>query len=265
LDVNSALRQGELMPAPMNNPITRAARIALVGDRSPHVMAHGRIPVALANATPDPDAVDPYWIASEDVTGIPDLAGFDGIWVVPGSPYADPAGVLSAIRTARVAGVPLLGTCAGFQHMVLEYARNVLALDVDHAEQPTGTAAGSIIVPLACSLVGEESEVDVVAGTRAAGILGAGSRIERFFCSYGLDERYRAALMEGGLTFSATDSAGALRMIELRSHPFYIGALFQPELSSDASWVHPLIRAFVAAAQDRRAHALTSAPASRSS
>lgn len=232
----------------MTDPLPRPARIALVGDRSPHVRAHDRIPVALAHATPDPDAVDPYWIASDDVAGIPDLAAFDGIWVVPGSPYADRDGVLSAIRTARTAQVPLLGTCGGFQHTVLEYARDVLGLDVDHAEDPTGAGGGSIIVPLSCSLVGEESEVDVTAGTRAADLLGAGRRIERFFCSYGLDETYRTALTDAGLVFSATDADGAVRMLELPSHPFFVGALYQPELSSDASWVHPLIRAFAAAA-----------------
>jgi len=245
------------MPEPMTDATARPARIALVGDRSPHVTAHGRIPVALAHATPDPDAVDPYWIASEDVAGIPDLAGFDGIWVVPGSPYADRDGVLCAIRAARTGGVPLLGTCGGFQHTVLEYARNVLGLDVDHAEDPTGATAGSIIVPLACSLLGEESEVDVLPATRAADILGAGPRVERFFCTYGLEERYRTALTEAGMVFSATDSSGAVRMLELPTHPFYIGTLYQPELSSDASWVHPLIRAFAAAAL-RRASALSS-------
>ncbi|HZM79452.1 MAG TPA: hypothetical protein VFC19_27290 [Candidatus Limnocylindrales bacterium] len=236
------------MPDSIAHPATGPARIALVGDRSPHVMAHNRIPVALAHATLDPEAIDPYWIASGEVAGVADLAGFDGIWVVPGSPYADRDGVLSAIRSARTGGVPLLGTCGGFQHMVLEYARNVLGLDVDHAEDPTGAAAGPIIVPLACSLLGQESEVDVLPATRACDILGAGQRIERFFCSYGLHEHYRDALVEAGLVFCATDTTGAARMLEIPNHPFYIGALYQPELSSDSSWVHPLIRAFATAA-----------------
>jgi CTP synthase (UTP-ammonia lyase) len=229
----------------------RPARIALIGDRSPHVMAHDRIPSALAHATPNPDAIDPYWVASTEARAMPDLTAFDGIWIVPGSPYADRDGVLFAIRTARTAGVPLLGTCGGFQHTVLEYARNVLGLDVDHAEDPAGAAAGPIIVPLACSLLGEESDIVVAAGTRAAAILGAGPRTERFFCAYGLDEHYRSALSEAGLVFSASDSTGAVRMLELPGHPFFLGALYQPELSCDGSWVHPLIRAFVTAAQHR--------------
>jgi CTP synthase (UTP-ammonia lyase) len=247
---------------------SRPARIALVGDRSPHVTAHDRIPAALAQAARAeglaPDAIDPYWIGSEQVAALPDLAGFDGIWVVPGSPYADRDGALAAIRTARTGQVPFLGTCGGFQHAVLEYARSVLGLDVDHAEDPFGAAAGPIIVPLECSLRGEEAEVDVLPDTRAAGILGAGPRIERFFCAYGLDERFRASLADAGLVFSAADGTGAVRMLELPGHPFYLASLFQPELSSDASWVHPLIRAFAAAALSHASAGSAAAMSTRS-
>lgn len=255
-DDAAALPGTAISPGSTASPVAagpgRAVRVALVGDRSPDVLAHGRIPVALARAATDlglePDGIRPVWVESDQVAGFPDLAGLDGIWVVPGSPYRDEAGALAAIRTARTTGVPFLGTCGGFQHAVLEYARSVLGLDVDHAEDPSGAVAGSIIVPLACSLVGQQGQVVAVPGTRAAQILGDAPRTERYFCSYGLDERFRARLAEAGLVFSAADGAGDVRMLELPGHPFYLASLFQPELSSDASWVHPLIRAFAAAA-----------------
>ena len=229
---------------------TRPARIALVGDRSPHVQAHGRIAVALRHALADPDAVDPYWIATPDVRDVPSLAAFDGIWLVPGSPYADRDGALHAAGVARREGVPFLGTCAGFQHALLEFAAEVCGIAAAHAEdQPD--APEHVVVPLRCSLLGEEADVDVLPGTRAAAVLGAGRRTERFFCQYGLDERYRARLEAGGLVFGANDADGAVRMLELPGHPFYLAALFQPELSCDETWVHPLVRAFVAAAVAR--------------
>jgi CTP synthase (UTP-ammonia lyase) len=235
--------------------MTTTVRIALVGDRSPDVRAHERIPAALARAAlalgAGPDVVEPRWIGSDQVAGRPDLAGFDGIWVVPGSPYADRDGALAAIRTARTGPVPFLGTCAGFQHAALEYARSVLGLDVDHAEDPSGAESGSLIVPLACSLLGEQAEVEVLPGTRAADLLGTGPRTERYFCSYGLDEGFRTALAEAGLVFSAVDGSGAVRMLELPGHPFYLASLFQPELDDDAPGAHPLIRGFVAAVLDR--------------
>lgn len=228
-----------------------------MGDRSPHVLAHDRIPVALRHALPGPPGtsgtVDPYWIASGDVRDVPGLASFDGIWLVPGSPYADQAGALHAVEVARTAGVPFLGTCGGFQHAVLEFARTVCGLHVDHGEQHLDPEADLVIVPLTCSLVGEEATVDVRPGTRAAAVLGAGPRTERFFCAYGLDDRHRPRLEEAGLVFPAADPDGAVRMLELPGHPFFLASLFQPELSSDATWVHPLIRAFAAAAADRAA------------
>ena len=75
------------------------AKIALVGDRSPSVRAHGRIPLLLdALRRREGLVLDPYWIPSTEAD---DLEGFDGIWVVPGSPYCDPETVVAAIATAR--------------------------------------------------------------------------------------------------------------------------------------------------------------------
>ena len=63
------------------------AKLALVGDRSPTVRAHGRIPQLIeALRRRDGIVLDPYWIPTAEAE---DLEGFDGIWVVPGSPYED--------------------------------------------------------------------------------------------------------------------------------------------------------------------------------
>ena len=227
-----------------------AARIAVVGDRSEHVRAHSRIPVALRHSG---FAVEPVWVGTSEVSAPADLAGFDGVWLVPGSPYANRDGALAAVTSARTAGVPFLGTCGGFQHALLELARNVCDLFVDHAEHPLDAGADALIVPLSCSLVGAESTVVVRPGTFAATLLGAGPRVERFFCSYGLDDRFRAALQGAGLVFAADDEEGDARMVELPGHPFFVASLFQPELSSDETWVHPLIRAFAGAVVEHAA------------
>jgi CTP synthase (UTP-ammonia lyase) len=131
----------------------------------------------------------------------------------------------------------------------------VCGLRVDHAEQPLDPAAEQLIVALSCSLLGEEATVDVVPGTVAAGILGAGPRVERYFCSYGLADRFRCRLEAAGLVSSAVDEQGAVRMVELPRHPFFVASLFQPERSCDETWVHPLITAFVSAAAQHAAAA----------
>jgi CTP synthase (UTP-ammonia lyase) len=229
------------------------SRVAFVGDRTGNVRAHARIPAIIdALLARESIALDPYWIATSDAVDC-DLTGFDAIWATPGSPYENFGGAIAAIRTAREHGIPFLGTCGGFQHALVEYARNVCGLaGVAHAEV-TPDAAEYLIVPLECSLKGHEEGVMVVPGTLAAKILGPGRRTERYNCSYGLNPEYLEALTGGGLRFSGFDDSGAVRIVELPGHPFFMGTLFQPERQDDRHQPHPVIRAFALAAAERAA------------
>lgn len=227
-------------------------RLALVGDRTDAVQAHSRIPAILASlATPGAEPIEPYWLATADIESPEDVAGFDGVWVVPGSPYESIDGVLTAIQTARIAGIPLLGTCGGFQHILLEFARHVCGLpSATHAEIDPH-APELLLVPLCCDLFGEESEVMIAEGTRTADVMGGGPATERYFCRYGLARSYEEILTSHGLVISGRDADGEARVVELPDHAFFIGTLFQPELSSDATWVHPLVLAFCDAVRSR--------------
>jgi CTP synthase (UTP-ammonia lyase) len=223
-------------------------RIALVGDRSANVRAHARIPVlidSLLNREGIP--LDAYWIPSPEACDS-DLSGFDAIWAVPGSPYESPEGVITAVRTARELGIPLLATCGGFQHALLEYARDVCGLTRVTNAETAPDAQEQLIVLLDCSLKGHEDAVMIVPGTLAAKISGPGRRTERYHCDYGLNADYLEALTAGGLRFSGFDDSGQVRIAELPGHPFFIGTLFQPELLGDGSRPHPIIAAFAAAA-----------------
>ena len=227
-----------------------SGRIALVGDRSPHVRSHVRVP-GLLDRLRDRDNLDfdAYWIPTDQVDEA--LEGFDGIWLLPGSPYRSEAGAITAIRIARESGIPFLGTCAGFQHAMLEFARNVCgAAEVQHGES-TPDADDLLIVPLACSLDGHEGAIQVTPGTRAAALLGAERSMERYHCSYGLDTTRLGLLREHGLVFSGYDDEGDPRIAELPDHPFYLATLFQPELAGDGTRPHPFIQAFARAAAQR--------------
>jgi CTP synthase (UTP-ammonia lyase) len=238
-------------------PTASAARIALVGDRSANVRAHARIPALIDSLLQrESIALDPYWIATADAVAC-DLTGFDAIWLTPGSPYASFEGALAAARAARENGIPYLGTCGGFQHALVEYARNVCGLvTVQHAEVAPD-AADLLITPLECSLAGHEEAVMVVPGTLAARIVGPGRRTERYNCSYGLNPEYLETLTGAGLRFSGFDDSGHVRIVELPGHPFFLGTLFQPELQGDGSQPHPILRAFAAAAKARATLAAT--------
>lgn len=228
-------------------------RLALVADRSPHVRSHTRIPLLLeALRERDHLDLDAYWVRTDDITGPDDLAGFDAVWLLPGSPYASEEGALAAVRHARENGVPFLGTCGGFQHALLEFARTVCGLTTAaHAEVDPG-AADPLVAPLACSLVGHEGAVHLVPGTLAERVLGADRTTERYHCDYGLNPRYLDLLRAHGLVFSGHDADGEVRVAELPDHPFFLGTLFQPELAGDGTRPHPLVTAFARAASSVR-------------
>src|SRR5436305_12424662 len=118
--------------------MTDTVRIGLIGDFNPEVKAHIAIPQALTLASRHVGCdVVAEWLPTPSLESETEqrLSGFDGLWIVPASPYESMEGALLAIRFAREHGVPFLGTCGGFQHALLEYARNVLHLSgADHAE-----------------------------------------------------------------------------------------------------------------------------------
>lgn len=229
------------------------ARIALVGDRSANVRAHARIPVLIdALLQREGIALDPYWIATPEAEDC-DLSGFDAIWAVPGSPYASTEGAIAAVRTAREQRIPFLGTCGGFQHALLEYARNVCGLRTVQNAETTPDAENQLIVPLECSLIGHEEAVMIAPGTLAARITGPGRRTERYHCAYGLNPEYLDTLDSGGLRFSGFDDSGHVRVFEVPGHPFFMGTLFQPELSGDGTQPHPVVVALAVAAAEHAA------------
>ncbi len=231
------------------------ATLALVGDRSPAVRAHTRIPGLIdALAARDGLVLDPYWIPSEDATDA-DLERFDGIWLVPGSPYRSADGAVRAARLALEHGIPFLGTCGGFQHAVLMLARERCGLGAAaHAEY--GPEGELVIVPLECSLVGHEGAIHSAPGSRFRRIMGVERSLERYHCSYGIDPAYVDRLAAAGVVFGAHDDAGDVRALELPDHPFFLGTLFQPELA-EAARAHPVIRAFASACATRAAAPVT--------
>ncbi|MCN9242865.1 hypothetical protein NGF19_19040 [Streptomyces sp. RY43-2] len=232
----------------MTDTASHTARLALVGDRSPTVVSHSRIPRLLAALVErDRLVLDAYWIPSEEAGDEDVVRGFDAVWVVPGSPYRSEAGVLAAVGAAREHGIPFLGTCGGFQHTLLEYARTVCGLTrVAHAENDPD-ADDPLIEPLACSLLGHEAAVRVEPDSLARSVIGAERTVEQYFCAYG-PTRHLDALRAHGLRFSGHDEDGAVRVAELPGHPFFLATLFQPELAGDGSRPHPIVRALARAA-----------------
>ncbi len=145
--------------------------IALVGDFNEQVLAHVAILKTIELVKKNLDIhINWQWLETDNISGdyTQGFSKFSAFWVVPGSPYKNMEGVLNAIRFARENNLPFLGTCGGFQHALIEYARNVCGVaDADHAET-NPDAKNSIIVPLECSLVEKTGEIIFSPESRAS-------------------------------------------------------------------------------------------------
>src|SRR4051794_8310076 len=229
-----------------------ALRIGLIGDYSAQVKAHIAIPKALEFASSASDCrVEPVWLATRELDGVDErqLALFDGLWCVPASPYESMEGALKAIRFARERKVPFLGTCGGFQHALIEYARNVLGLTkADHAETSPDSLT-PLISRLSCSLAEAAEAIRLTPGTRLQQIYGATEASERYNCNFGLNPKFENLLRDSEFVISARDPNQEVRAFELAHHPFFVATLFQPERQALNGTLHPLVRAFIDAAQ----------------
>lgn len=225
--------------------MVQRALIGVVGDRNPSYAVHVATERALTHGEHAPQV---EWLATDAIEPrAADLSRYAGILVAPGSPYRSMEGALSSIRYAREHGIPLLGTCGGFQHLIVEFARDVAGIvDADHAES-SPDAARPAVTALACSLAGQTHAVRIIDGTRAAAIYRSQETLEPFYCSYGLNPQFRPLLESHGLVVSGVDADGAARIVELPSHPFFMGTLFVPQARHEAGKPHPLLSAFVAA------------------
>lgn len=227
----------------------KVLRIGLIGDRDSRVLAHWAIPLALQQSLlPHSGTLRVDWLDTQRLAdGLP-LENYSGFWCTPGSPYRDTEGALRAISYARTRGVPYLGTCAGFQHALLERARNHLGWsDAAHGElDPQATRP--VIEALPCSLVEVSENIRLRPGSRLAAIYGMPGIREGYRCNYGVNPRYQAQLFGGGLHATAHGEDGSIRALEASDHPFFIATLFQPERKALAGISVPLAEAFLCAA-----------------
>jgi CTP synthase (UTP-ammonia lyase) len=221
-------------------------RIGVVGEFQPGFAPHTAIGPSLEHALAAEPASRPIaleWVGTDDAAAMSreTLAAFAGWWIAPGSPYRNMDGALTVIRYARENDVPLLGTCGGYQHVVLEYARNVLGFtDAMHAEYDP-YASDLFITALSCSLVGQTMTVMLRDNTIAASLYPKSTVSEKYYCNFGLNLEHLPALTAAGMVVSGTDQDGEPRILELPGLRYFLATLFVPQTSSKRGSPHPLV------------------------
>jgi CTP synthase len=185
------------------------------------------------------------------------LQGVDALLIPGGFGARGVEGKIQAIRLARERGVPFFGICLGLQLAVVEFARNVVGLKNAHS-----TEFENAVDPVVHLMEHQRTIIDkggtmrlgawpcrLQEGSHARSIYGSEQISERHRHRLEVNNVYRAQLEQNGLVISGTSPDGALvEMIELPSHPYFIGCQFHPEFKSRPLEPHPLFTAFIRAA-----------------
>jgi CTP synthase len=247
---------------------THRCRIGVVGKYTGNGDAYKSIGEALVHAgIPNDCRVEVDWIESDLVeqgkVTLDYIAQLDGLVVAPGFGMRGIEGKIEAIRFARESGLPFLGICLGLQMAVIEFARNVCGLEGANSEEMADSPAYPVI-----HILPEQKTITDKGGTMRLGSwpcnvvnstlafkLYENTRIsERHRHRYEVNNDFREKLTEMGMVISGVSPDYRLvEMIELPSHPFFIGTQAHPEFKSRPNRPHPLFKGLVEAAVQRKA------------
>ncbi len=186
------------------------------------------------------------------------MEGLDGILVAPGFGERGIEGKVKAVQYARENGIPFLGICLGMQMAVIEFARNVLGYeDANSTEMNANTA-----YPVIDLMEGQKTIVnkggtmrlgawdcELTEGTLVSEVYhGASTISERHRHRYEFNNEFKEEMEAAGLIASGINAdTGLVEIIEIPSHPWFIGVQYHPEYKSTVASPHPLFVGFVGA------------------
>jgi CTP synthase (UTP-ammonia lyase) len=223
-------------------------RIAILGDFNPVYSTHHALNDSIRQTIKRFDEDIQFDWISTDIFNFETAFNqlYCGLWIAPGSPYKDMKNVLDTITYVRQNNIPTFGNCGGFQHMVIEYARNVCGIASADHEETNPESTDLLISKLSCSLTEQEEQLTINSKNSILfGIVKKEKLLGKYFCSYGINEKYLEILKDNGLKTTAISEEGQVRAFEIEDHPFFLGTLFQPALTSTIDEPDPLILEFV--------------------
>ena len=223
-------------------------KIAIVGEFHKDFIPHTSLNQSLDYLSMDSMiAIEYKWIDTstleENAQEV--LSEYHGIWSAPGSPFKSLEGAVNAIQYAREKNIPHIGTCAGFQHTVIEIARNMLGYEEAQHEEYDSASSQLFVNKLVCSLAGKTMKIQIKKGSQAFRWYGKKETEENYYCNFGINPEFEKKLTHPELIFSGVDNDGEIRIIEIKENNFFIATLFVPQSRSTKENPHPIIKGFV--------------------
>lgn len=201
------------------------------------------------------------WLHSEEIEGknvAKKLKDLDAVLVAPGFGERGIEGKIAAIKYVRENKVPFLGICLGMQCAVIEFARNVLGLQDAHSSEMNANTPNAVI-----DLIESQKKIRRKGGTMRLGsypcsiskntkafeVYKTEIITERHRHRYEFNNDYLADFESAGMNASGFNpEQGLVEIVEINSHPWFVGVQYHPEYKSTVAKPHPLFVSFVAAA-----------------
>ncbi len=238
--------------------------IAMVGKYVELVESYKSLTEALQHGAIANDcALEIVYIDSEEIekTSVESVIGsqtIDAILIPGGFGSRGSEGKILAAKYARERKIPYFGICLGLQIAVIEFARNVAGIEGATSTEFNPDSEHKVI-----DFMESQRAVSRKGGSMRLGaypcVLQPGSLVHKLYGSKEISERhrhryevnntYRKQLTDAGLVTSGVSPDDSLvEMIELKSHPWFVGVQFHPEFKSSPKNPHPLFKGFISAA-----------------
>jgi len=246
------------------NP-TSTTKIGIVGKYVELKDAYKSIAESIIHAgVSNQTKVELSWIHSEEVEVMPQeemeklFNGLSGVLVAPGFGSRGIEGKLCAIKYVREKNIPFLGICLGMQCAVVEFARNVLGFENANSTEFNPSTP----YPVIDFMEGQTDDMNkggtmrlgayackIQDGTRVKSIYEKDLISERHRHRYEFNNEYIADYEKAGMIASGINPDKSLvEIVELTTHPWFVGVQFHPEYKSTVMNPHPLFVKFVKAA-----------------
>ncbi len=188
------------------------------------------------------------------------IGHLDGLLVAPGFGHRGVEGKITAVKYAREHALPFFGICLGMQMSVIEFARNVLGMKNAHSTEMNPDTNDAVI-----DLMEEQKAVTAKGGTMRLGaypcdikkdtlankIYGSDHIRERHRHRWEFNNEYLSQFEEAGMIASGRNTeSGLVEIVEIPSHPFFIGVQYHPELKSTVEYPQPLFVHFIKASRE---------------